>query len=82
MLKIDGHDNAILGPALIWSTEGTRTEVLVYDAEIIRANLMIDGMSSEEAREFIEYNIEGAFVGADTPILVWTQDEWSDWVDS
>jgi len=82
MLKIDGHDNAILGPALVWGTEGTRTEVLVYDAEIIRANLMIDGMSSEEAREFIEYNIEGAFVGADTPILVWTQDEWSDWVDS
>ena len=82
MLKIDGHDNAILGPALVWGTEGTRTEVLVYDAEIIRANLMIDGMSSEEAREFIEYNIEGAFVGADTPILVWTQDEWSDWVDN
>jgi len=82
MLKIDGHDNAIIGPALVWGTEGTRTEVLVYDAEIIRANLMSEGMSSEEAREFIEYNIEGAFVGADTPILVWTQDEWSDWVDS
>ena len=82
MLKIDGHDNAIIGPALVWGTEGTRTEVLIYDAEIIRANLMSEGMSSEEAREFIEYNIEGAFVGADTPILVWTQDEWSDWVDS
>ena len=82
MLKIDGHDNAIIGPALVWGTEGTRTEVLVYDAEIIRANLMSEGMSSEEAREFIEYNIEGAFVGADTPILVWTQDEWLDWVDS
>ena len=76
MLRIDGHDNAILGPALVWGKDGTRTEVLVYDAEIIRDNLMNDGMTSEEAREFIEFNIEDAYVGEDTPILVWTQDEW------
>jgi hypothetical protein len=76
MLKIDGHDNAIFGPALVWGAGGTRTEVLVYDAEIIRDNLMNDGMTSEEAREFIEFNIEGAYVGEQTPILVWTQDEW------
>ena len=76
MLKIDGHDNAILGPALVWGKDGTRTEVLIYDAEIIRDNLMGDGMTSEEAREFIEFNIEDAYVGEDTPILVWTQDEW------
>jgi len=78
MLKIDGHDNAILGPALVWGKDGTRTEILAYDAEIIRDNLMNDGMTSEEAREFIEFNIEGAYVGEDTPILVWTQDEWFD----
>lgn len=78
MLRIDGHDNAILGPALVWGSNGTRTEVLVYDAEIIRDNLMNDGMTSEEAREFIEFNIEGAYVGKATPILVWTQDEWSE----
>lgn len=77
MLKIDGHDNAILGPALIWHTDGSRVEVLVYDAECIRANLMADGMDCEEAREFIEFNIEGAYVGPGTPILVWTQDQWS-----
>ncbi len=78
MLKIDGHDNAILGPALVWGKDGTRTEVLAYNAEIIRDNLMNDGMAGEEAREFIEFNIEGAYVGEDTPILVWTQDEWFD----
>ena len=77
MLKIDGHDNAILGPALIWGSEG-RTEVLVYDAEIIRENLMKDGMDSDEAREFIEYNIEGAYVGENTPIITWTQDIWDE----
>ena len=77
MLKIDGHDDAILGPACIWRGS-SRVNVLVYDAELIRENLMRDGMTSEDAREFIEFNIEGAYVGEDTPILVWTQDMWDE----
>lgn len=77
MLKIDGHDNAIIGPALLWKEDGSRIEVLVYDAELIRHNLVINGLTSEEAREFIEFNIEGAYVGPDTPILVWPEDVWS-----
>lgn len=77
MLKIEGHDNAILGPALLWGADGSRVEVLVYDAELIRSNLVMDGMTSEEAREFIEFNIEGAYMGPDTPILVWPEDVWS-----
>jgi hypothetical protein len=60
---------------MIW-LEHPRVEVLVYDAEIIRENLMKEGMDSEEAREFIEFNIEGAYMGKDTPVLVWTQDMW------
>ena len=77
MLKIDGHDDAILGPACIWRGS-SRVDVLVYDAELIRENLMRDGKTSEEAREFIEFNIEGAYVGEDTPVLVWTQDMWDE----
>jgi hypothetical protein len=50
--------------------------VLVYDAEKIREILMRDGMDAEEAREFIEFNIEGGYLGIDTPVLVWPQDEW------
>jgi len=50
--------------------------VLVYDAEIIREILMRDGMDADEAREFIEFNIEGGYLGIDTPVLVWPQDEW------
>jgi hypothetical protein len=75
MLKIDGHDNAILGPAMIWR-DNTTVGVLVYDAEVIRANLMKEGMDSEDAREYIEFNIEGAYMGEHTPVLVWPQDEW------
>jgi hypothetical protein len=77
--KIDGFDDAILGPSLLWDSSGCRTEVLVYDAEKIREILMTrDGMSYEEAREYIEFNIEGAYVGEDTPVLVWTQDMYWD----
>jgi len=47
----------------------------VYDAEKIRSVLMKrDFMDAEEAREFIEYNIEGAYMGIHTPIYVWTED--------
>ncbi len=76
MLKIDGHDNAIIGPTMVWRNDGL-FEALVYDAEKIRENLMSYGMTAEDAREYIEFNIEGAYMGDHTPILVWTQDEWS-----
>jgi DNA-binding transcriptional regulator of glucitol operon len=72
-LKIDGHDEAIIGPACIWR-DRTMVHVLVYDAEIIRKTLMKDGMTGEEAREYIEFNIEGAYVGEQTPVLVWRDD--------
>jgi hypothetical protein len=79
MLKIDGHDDAVLGPALIWGN-GSRIYVLVYDADAIRATLMMrDGMTAEEAREYIEFNIEGAYMGPDTPIIVWPDDCWEDY---
>ncbi len=74
MKKWDGYDEAIIGPAMIW-TNRTQVEVLVYNAESIR-NILIsrDKMDFEEAREFIEFNIEGAYIGPDTPLLVWPND--------
>lgn len=74
MIVLDGYDDAILGPAYIWCNS-EQIEVLVYDAEKIRKILMDrDGMTAEEVREFIEFNIECAYVGDDTPILVWPED--------
>ena len=80
MLKIDGHDDAIIGPAMIWRNN-TTVGVLVYDAEVIRENLVKGGMGSDDAREYIEFNIEGAYVGEHTPVLVWTQDMWDEGED-
>ena len=75
MIKYDHYDEAIIGPALVWRDQ-QQVGVLVYDAEKIREILMRDGMDAEEAREFIEFNIEDGYLGIDTPILVWPQDEW------
>ena len=60
---------------MIWRDQSL-VDVLVYDGEQIRENLMRDGMTSEDAREYIEFNIEGAYVGQDTPVIVWPNDEW------
>ena len=74
MKKWDGLDEAIIGPAMVWQ-KNSHIEVLVYNAEVIRNILMSrDGMDFEEAREFIEFNIEGAYIGFDTPVLVWPND--------
>jgi hypothetical protein len=78
MLKIDGYDDAIIGPAYIWRDRHV-VDVLVYDAEKIRDTLVKrDGMTPEEAREFIEFNIEGAYMGEHTPVLVWPNDLWGE----
>jgi hypothetical protein len=71
MLKADGLDEAIIGQALVWLGH-EREEVLVYSCQKIIEILMArDGMSQEEAHEFIEFNIEGAYMGNQTPIFVW-----------
>lgn len=78
MIKYDGYDEAIIGPASIWRN-GTQISVLVYDAEKIREILMRDDiMDAEEAREFIEYNLEGGYLGIKTPVLVWPNDIWDE----
>jgi hypothetical protein len=74
MLKADGFDEAIIGQASIWRNQGMHN-VLVYDAEKMRSILMKrDGMDADEAREYIEFNVEGAYVGDETPVYVWTED--------
>ena len=76
MLRANGYDDAIIGSAFIWQ-DGTQVQVLVYDAEDIRDILMSqDGMTTEEARDFIEFNLEGVYLGPETPIFVWPEDQY------
>ena len=77
MIKYEGYDEAIIGPANIWRGH-ERVEILVYDGEKIQDILMRDGGSAEEAREFIEFNIEGGYLGIETPVVVWPNDIWDE----
>lgn len=75
MKKWDGFDSAIIGTSNIW-VGNERVDVLVYDCDKMVEQLMIrDGMDAEEAIDYINFNIEGAYIGKDTPVLVWQYDE-------
>ena len=37
-----------------------------------------DGMTADEAYEFIEYNVEGSYVGDGNPIIMWAIDDLKD----
>ena len=78
MKQWDGFDECVIGVANIWRDQIT-VEVLVYSAdamiEILRQN---DGMSEEEALEYFEFNIEGPYIGIDTPVLVFTDPDWKE----
>ena len=67
-LKIDGHDNAILGAGYL-GPDGEY--VLVYSEQRILGNLVwIDKMDPTEAIEYFEFNIKGAHMGPGTPIII------------
>ena len=78
----DGFDDAIIGITELWGKEGY---IIVYDASKMFQTLMgRDGMTAEEAAEYFEFNIQGAYVGEDTPIYVWpgTLEEIKELLDS
>lgn len=67
LLKADGFDYCCVG---IMERFG-QAPVLCYDKDMmIRQMVEDDGMSEEEALEFFEFNIIGAFVGEYTPCFV------------
>jgi len=73
MLKVDGHDDAIIGVGESFS----RQPILVYSVESIVKNLMErDGMTDEEAIEFFDFNIIGSYIGEGMPIFVTPYDTY------
>ena len=68
MLKADGFNDCILGVAQLW---GRDAPVIVYDAmEVIEVLQERDEMTYDEALEYFEFNIAGAYVGEQTPVFV------------
>lgn len=68
MMVAHGFDSAIIGV----TAPGPNTDsVVVYDYETCVHILMErDGMTWDEAVDYMEYNVVGSFVGPHTPIFM------------
>ena len=68
-LFVDGFDSAILGTA-----NGVSGQIVVYSVTKMIAELVnTHGMSTEEAQEYFDFNIGGAYLGEGTPIFVFDE---------
>jgi len=74
----DGFDDAIIG-----YTKNSNSEyVIVYSAsKIIDILIDVDGMIEEEAWQYFDFNIEGAYVGPRTPIFVFEEKRYTSFAD-
>jgi len=72
MLKADGFNEAIIG---MCTDIATGEERLIYDANKCIDILIEQGMSDEEAIEYFEFNVGGAYVGETTPIWMYPYEE-------
>ena len=69
-LLCDGFDDAIIGIA----ERINLGPVVAYSVEkIIDIMITRDGMTYEDAYEYFDYNIRGAWVGENTPIFITTE---------
>ena len=67
LLFADGFDVAIIGVG----TRCGQRDVVVYDVDLcIQVLMERDGMTYEDAAEFISFNTVGAWVGDRTPMYV------------
>lgn len=64
-LKFDGLDEAIIGVTAGMSA------VLVYDYDKLVDVFCAQGMDTEEAQEWVNFNVVGAYMGEGTPIVVY-----------
>lgn len=68
-LYIDGFEDCLIGIADVWR-DNTRRTVAVYDYTLMVQSLIDDEVTAEDAAEYIEFNISGAYVGPYQPIIV------------
>tara|TARA_R110000824_G_scaffold32222_3_gene104206 strand:- start:9578 stop:9859 length:282 start_codon:yes stop_codon:yes gene_type:complete len=66
ILLADGLDDALVGIA----TRFGSLRVAAYNVDLILAQLVEDGCTPVEAREYYDFNIIGAWVGELTPIFI------------
>jgi len=68
MLFADGYDKAIAG--VVW--DGKRTRVVYKTEKILKILMDRDKMSYDEAAEYFDFNVAGAYMGVYTPLYLET----------
>lgn len=66
LVLFDGLDSCLLGVG----GQYTRQPLAVYSRGLIRRQLMAEGLTSEQADEYLSANIEQLYAGPGTPIVV------------
>ena len=65
-MLVDGHDDALAG----YDTQG---RAIYFIDHIVGTLMQRDGMTQDEAMEFFDFNIAGAYVGEYTPIYMYEE---------
>ncbi len=76
-LYADGFDDAIIGIG----RQFNKTIVVYDESKCLDILIKRDGMTEEEAIEFFEFNVVGAYVGEHTPIYVRLSSYFEDVLD-
>lgn len=66
MLFADGFDDALIGTVQVFNKT-----VALYNRETCIQILNKQGMTWDEAEEYFQYNVVGAYVGENTPAFAW-----------
>ena len=69
ILLADGFDRAFLGIGRIFNGPS----IAVYDKSMVITTLRESGMMEDEAYEYFDFNVAGAYVGEKTPMFVETK---------
>ena len=70
-LVADGFDSAVIGVGY----QGPQGPVAVYSYSKCIEALEAEGMDYEEALEYFEFNVQGAWVGENGPIFLYEEPE-------
>ena len=67
-LTADGFDDAIIGVDV-------NSMRIVYSIDRCIDILILEGMSREDAIEYMDFNVIGSYIGEQTPIFIYTFNE-------
>lgn len=72
MLTLDGFDGCDMGLCVRYGQQ----PIIIYSKKKCIIRLMQDGMSHEEACEYFDFNVIGAWMGDGTPAFFMANDDY------